>query len=655
MIVSNAAITSNLDAVTQASTGANPSGEQDNQVNRITDLNPADIESIEILKGASASAIYGSKASNGVIIITTKRGRAGPAQINLSQRFGFFDLARTITRRFDTAEEVDAAFGAGTAAQFNFDPDRNWEEDVAGYNPLSFETNLSVSGGDEDTRFFVSGIWKDDDGVIANDGFDKQGLRVNLDQQLNDRLTLQVSTNLVRTLTQRGISGNDNTGTSPWFAGLSIPRFIDLTRQADGTFPDNPFAQSNPVQTVNLLVNDEEVWRFIGSARLEFDAIRTARHNVRLIGVSGVDRFSQENEIFSPPEMQFEGDDGLLGTSALTNANSEFFNLSGNVVWDFTPGSTRWTTSAGIQYDVRDLNLARITTKNLLGGQRNVDQGSSLSVEETRERREDLGFYVQEEVLIDDRLLLTAGVRADQTSGSTQADKLFAYPKAAASYRFDIGSETLEDIKIRSAYGESGKQPDFGQRFTPLDGSERIEGLLGFQVGGSTAGAIEPERQREFEVGIDATLFNGRASVEATGYRRSVSNLLLTRSLAPSTGFARETFNGGSMRVTGVEAAVTLAPVQSASIGWILRGTFGSNRSKMTELPVPPFVPEPGKAGFVFGPGLGAFCIEEGASATQIIGNVPGDMTACGNQFGVAGDANPDFWSASRATSAGEA
>jgi TonB-dependent SusC/RagA subfamily outer membrane receptor len=134
VIVSDDAIPSNVNEVTNAAGGSNPSLTQDNQVNRIVDINPADIETIEILKGASASAIYGSKASNGVVIITTRRGRPGAPQINVSQRFGFSDLAKNLTREFETAADVDAAFGAGTAAAFNFDPERNVEEALAGRN-----------------------------------------------------------------------------------------------------------------------------------------------------------------------------------------------------------------------------------------------------------------------------------------------------------------------------------------------------------------------------------------------------------------------------------------------------------------------------------------------------------------------------------------
>ena len=169
VIISNVAIASNQNAVTRASGGSNASSTQDAQVNRVVDLNPADIENVEILKGASASAIYGSKASNGVVIITTKRGREGRPQINFTQRFGFFDLSEKLgSRTFEDATEVDAAFGAGTAASVGFTPGVTYdhEEALAGRNALSTESQVSVSGGSENTSYFLSGVWKDDEGII---------------------------------------------------------------------------------------------------------------------------------------------------------------------------------------------------------------------------------------------------------------------------------------------------------------------------------------------------------------------------------------------------------------------------------------------------------------------------------------------------------
>ena len=168
IIVSDVAIPSNQNVVSGASSGNNPALTQDGQVNRITDLNPDDIESIEVLKGASASAIYGSKASNGVIIVTTRRGTAGAPRFNIRQRFGFFDLSNKLGfRTFADAAELDAAQTAGTAAATGFQPGVTFdlEQELGGRNALSYQTALDVSGGSDDTRYFVSGLWQDDEGI----------------------------------------------------------------------------------------------------------------------------------------------------------------------------------------------------------------------------------------------------------------------------------------------------------------------------------------------------------------------------------------------------------------------------------------------------------------------------------------------------------
>ncbi|HEY8105603.1 MAG TPA: TonB-dependent receptor plug domain-containing protein, partial [Gemmatimonadales bacterium] len=179
VIMSDVAIPSNQNAVTGASQGSNPTVNQDAQVNRIADLNPADIDRIEVLKGASASSIYGVRASNGVVVITTKKGKVGRPQVTLSQRFGFFGLSNTIgERRFANAAEVDATYSPGTGVANGCTatacPFFDHEQQLAGNKPLSYETSGSVSGGDDNTRYYASGQVKRDGGIIQNTGFDRQ-------------------------------------------------------------------------------------------------------------------------------------------------------------------------------------------------------------------------------------------------------------------------------------------------------------------------------------------------------------------------------------------------------------------------------------------------------------------------------------------------
>ncbi len=642
VIVSDVAIPDLRVAVTASSGGSNPDTTQDNQVNRIADINPNDIETIEILKGASASAIYGGRASNGVVIITTKRGQPGETRVNLTQRFGFFDLSNKIgTRRFADAAEIDSVFGPGTAAANNFTAGTffDHEEQLAGRSSLGTETSLSVSGGDLNTRFYASGLVKNDEGIVQNTGFQRQSLRLNLDQDFSPRLRVSVSTNLLHTLANRGLTNNDNTSTSYFMALAGTPSFVDLSQRSDGTFPDNPFVTSNPLQTAALVQNDEDVWRFIASSKLDWTALETGRSTLRFIVNGGIDFFNQENALLFPPELQFEDDDGQPGTSLLSDTDNTNLNLDGNIVHGFTGSDGKYTatTSVGVQFARRTQNIGRIISRNLIGGQSNIDAATNVQVVQFRTRINNLGFYAQEEFLtLDDRLLLTAGLRADMSSLNSNFDKFFFYPKASGSYRFVEPNDWIDEIKFRLAYGESGNEPKFGQQFTPLTATQNVDGLPGIVVLGTVGAAdLQPERQREIEVGFDASFLNSRAGIEFSFFQKNISELLVERRLAPSSGFDLEIFNGGKLRTRGVEFAAGVVPIQSQELYWLFRTTFSLNRSKVTELPVPAFL-----AGG-FGTSIGAFRIEEGASATQIVGN---DTLPNGNIIvRKIGDSNPDF------------
>src|SRR5688572_20957568 len=624
VVVSNAAIPSNANEITEAAGGSNPSLTQDAVVNRIADLNPNDIESIEILKGPSAAAIYGAQAANGVVIITTRRGRSGPPSISVTQRFGAYQLSNKLGfRQFETEAEAVAAFGAGAAAYFENGKSRDvfdHEELLAGRSDLSTETLFSIGGGSESTRYFVSGLWKNDEGIIENTGFEKQALRLNLDQRVGDRLNLGVGTNLIHSVAARGLTNNDNTGTSFYMVFPFTPNFVDLRADATGVFRPNPFERSNPLQTASFMENDESVWRIIASANAAFDAIRSGPHALQLVAVGGVDFFSQKNDLFFPPELEFEPADGQPGTKLLSNSSDRRVNINGNLVYTFSPegGSFQATTSAGVQYGDDDLNIARITSRNLIAGRPAVDAGTAVSVRQRRERIKDMGAYLQQEVLaLDERLFLSAGVRADRSSANGDPGKFFLFPKGAASYRFrDLGFN-VNELKVRAAIGQSGNHPIFGQKFTPLAGDRNIEGLPGLVVEGTLGDAeVEPERQTEIEAGFDAILFGDRATLTVTGFNKTITNMLLERETAPSSGFIEEIFNGGKMRVRGIEVGLEAIPVRSEGTTWISRATFYMDRSKVLELPVPAF-----RTGG-FGTAHGAYEIREGQSVTQIVANV---------------------------------
>ncbi len=611
---------------------------QDNATNRIADLNPNDIESVEVLKGAAASAIYGSKASNGVILITTKRGRMGTPQFNVTQRVGVSELSKKVgMRKFSQAEAVQA-FG-GIAAQ-TYDPNAfyDWEQELYGGLPLSYETGLSASGGTERTKYFSSFLNKHDGGIVPNTFADKQSLRLSLDQTISSRLNVSASTDVAHTANDRGLTQNENNGAVIQSAmGYSGATWYDLralcpdgTRKVQcegGVYPLNPFGRSNPFQTAALFRNRESVWRIIGSGALTFDLVNTPRHRLQFLARTGGDVFTQKNAVFSPAELQFEPQDGLPGSSAVSFAQSQNFNVNSNLVHTFWTSGSSFTTQAGIQFETQDLDVSRSLAQGLIGGQENIDQALSVVVGEYRERVRDLGFFAQEEFLtLGERLLLTVGLRADQSSNNADTKHLHWYPKTSASYRVP-GGGIFDELKVRAAFGMSGNQPLYGQKFTDL-----VAGNLGGRIATSAiqgvAGApdLRPERQREIEAGIDATLFGSRASLEATVYEKRITDLLEQRSLTPTTGLEQLIFNGGSFRTRGLELVVSVLPVQTRTVQWTARGSFFLSRCRVVALPIPAFRP----IAFINAPVFGATFIEEGKSCTQIIaldtvGAEPGD------------------------------
>jgi TonB-linked SusC/RagA family outer membrane protein len=632
IVVSNAAIPNGANAVTLAQIGGNPRN-QDNPVNRLADLNPADIERIEVLKGGSAAAIYGSKATNGVVIITTKKGQQGKPQFNITQRVGFFEAAHLLgQRQFPTLADarqfsrdtalVDALFLAANGQSFNF------EQELYGRKPLSTETSASVSGGTEGTQYFISGLVKNDGGIATNTGYKKQAVRANIDQDLGSGLQLAVNTNVIHSKSKRGLSNNDNSGTSPYLVLPFTPSFVNL-QPTDGVFPNNPFERSNPLQTFALLQNDEDVWRVLGTVTARWSLVRSERNHLQLITIGGADYFDQRNNFVSPPSLQYEPNDGLPGTVVLTKSQNRNLNLAVNATHTYTPGSDSWqaTTSAGVQYEDRELNSTAILGRTLLAGT-SPDLAASVTPFQQIEPVRDLGIFGQEEILLlDRRLLLTAGIRADRSSANGNTDKFFLYPKAAASYRLVKPFGGVDEIKLRAAYGQTGNRPVFGTKYVS-DSTATIGGNFGSLIPVAAGDpTIKPERQKEYEGGIDATLANGRADLSLTVYQRNISDLILVQTIAPSIGQQFRAFSSTStLRNRGVEVSLGLQPIRTRDASWLFRTSFSMNRSRITHLSVPTF-----QTGG-FGTSLGTFQIEEGKSATQIAG-----------REGVVGDAYPDF------------
>jgi TonB-dependent starch-binding outer membrane protein SusC len=337
------------------------------------------------------------------------------------------------------------------------------------------------------------------------------------------------------------------------------------------------------------------------------------------------------------------------GTAVTGGGNNLNVNSNFNLVHSLKPESGRFsaTTSAGLQYEDRDLNLSQVTGRYLLGSLGLPYQAAVQVVAGSRQRTRDFGGYVQEELLLfNDLLSVTASVRGDRSSNNADQGKYYFYPKAAAAFTLPNSYSVLDQLKLRMAYGASGNEPTFGVRFTPLSVAN-IEGSPNLAINGGIGSAdLRPERVTEIEGGFDATLFQQRAQFGFTMYRRNITELLLSRVLAPSTGYTVETFNGGSMRSSGIEMSLQGTPVSRGMFTWNTNTTFSRNRTKITELPVPEFSP-----GNSFGNSFGGYRIAVGYSPTTVFANNGRDTsnpagctgTACILKVEPIGESEPSF------------
>ena len=643
VFIDNSGTSSGLNTVTSAAAGGSPTSSQDNPSGRIADINPQDIENIEILKGASAAAIYGSKAAAGVVIITTKRGKQGKTSITVSQDLGLINARKLLGVRQFNADRAaslsgDSATSVALAQQFTDAQAAghiyDYEKEIYGNTAFARNTELSLSGGSEQTSFFFSASQKDEDGIVKNTGYRNSSLRLNVDHRITDNIKVGISTNYINSSADRGLFGNDNAGITTGIALSSTPSFAELHPDANGNYPVNTFAASNPLQTIALMQNNESVNRFIIGLNLDATLQSSNKSTTKFVARGGIDFYNLQTRVLFPGVLQWQAVN--KGTSIQGFTKSLSTNYIASLVNTFTPSDNlSLTTSAGLTQETGDYNnLLNIATQ-IIAGQSNVNQAGALNATQFRNKYLNTGFFVQEEAALFDAVNLTAGVRFDRSSNNGDAAKYYAYPKAGISWNLTksgiVEEGFFNNIKLRAAYGQANNIPAFGSKFTGMVISN-IAGNPGVIVSTQQGDAnIKPERQKELEAGLDVSVLHNRLSFELTYYNKSISDFLMQQSLPASSGFTSQWTNAGDLRNRGVELGLNAIPVQSRYVTWNTSVNFWLNRSKVTRLTIPP-IPQ-GSFGYV----LGSFQIEQGKSATQIVG-LDGD-----NGVGVLGDAEPTF------------
>lgn len=642
--VDNSSIGLGNNIVSQAAGGGNPSTNQDDASNRIADIDPEDIESVEILKGASAAAIYGSRAAGGVVIIKTKRGKQGKPIVQFSQVVGLRSPTQLLGLRDYTQAQITALGGPNNPTL------RDYEAEIFDHTRVSSTTRFSTSGAKEDTDYFLGVTHRDEPGLVDNTGYTKSSVRLNVGQRFNDWLDLYVTSNYINSKSDRGFFNNGNANRTVGYA-LAFTYPWENLSPVDGAYPQGG-AGSNVLETIAITTNREEVNRFIGSAKSNMKLLTTDKNRLKLVFEGGFDQYTlRTTSIFPKALSYFASSTSLGGVSISGTTINTNYNLSAFLVHDLDlDNGLSFTTQVGSFYQNFDRNTVITIATGLNGSQTNLGQSSNVSTQQVIRPQKDTGFFAQEEINFNDKIIGTVGVRGDKSTNNGDANKMYYYPKANLAvnlHKFGFwGYDKVTYIKPRIAYGQSGRFSNFNDRFTLMN-AQFVGGQSGLSPGNLRGNPdVGPERQSELEYGLDFGILDNRFNVEISFYNKKIDDLLIRSQIPTSSGFTNQVVNGGELENKGIELGLNAEIFKKEDFSWNASLKWWKNKSEVTRLDVPSFT----TGGFAAS--LGTFLIQEGQSATQIVGTydasayTPEEIAARdpeGDGFFVYGNAEPDF------------
>lgn len=609
----------NIPMPSTAEGAANGVGDFQTAQNPLTSLNPQDIESIEVLKDASATAIYGARGANGVILITTKKGKKGQTNINvnanlsianatrLPELLGLSDYAKyrneqnagSTPQYYFEGEQVRFVTSGGTydpanPESYHLLQDINWMNKIF-RQAFSQNYNVSVNSGGERTTYFFSAGFKNIEGLVKNTGLKQGDLRLNLTSQLNDRLKLNV--NLNGSIKQNDMmSGGDTKGGA---SGSILRNAIDASPHDKivdaNTLPEDRSTALSWIEDYDDITVSKI---FRASLSLNWKINNIFSYELR---TGGNIRDEDRKRWFGLQLFRGMNDNGVLSISDinsnnysvenLLNFNKKFgslFNLNGVVAvnyedYNFVNASTNAKNFENHILRTKGLSFAKNVT-NPSPVQRDYQLGSYLA-------RTNFSF-------LEGRYLLTASFRADGSSKFAKGHQWGYFPSASAAWRmeeegFMKNADFLDQLKIRAGWGITGNQGI--DPYQTISGYSSLldyatsEGdrLLAMGVASIPNPNLKWETTEAWNVGVDFAFFNQRLMGTVDAYVKTTKDLLIEMPLPLSTGFGSFTVNQGSIQNKGLELTLTGIVLKKKDFNLSLSGNIGVNRSKVKTLGLP--------------------------------------------------------------------
>jgi TonB-linked SusC/RagA family outer membrane protein len=682
--------------------------------NALSDLNPNDIESFEVLKDAAAAAIYGSRAANGVVIITTKSGKAGRTKVDFNYYTGVETrqndpvkkingeeatilMREMVANRYPTLSAFgvtwashselaawlfDGAAGAanspgGFVAVTNNDgvreasifdnpstaPNTDWLDLIFRSGRIS-QYDVAFSGGSEKTNFRLSGTYFNQEGIMIGSGFERVTARLNLNNQVTDRLRFGANIGVSRSVAVR--PQNDNNINGVLSTGVLYSSDIPV-RRADGTYYKDPGSSTeNPVAAGLEPFFESVSSRIIGSSYGEVDIAKGLKFRTEL----GIDFILFKDDRFQPTTTNTgAGSNGLGQSSSRTDLNWVWKN---NITYDKTFGDHKLTALAGIEYQQSTFEslFAQATVfpgntiRRLSAGAVKADASSGGSIWGIE------SYLTRVNYAFKGKYLLSGSVRVDGSSRFGEDKRYGVFPAASVGWRisdepFMSSIAAISDLKLRASYGIAGNQEigDFSSLALFGSGANYIGlgGLSPTQLGNAV---LSWEQATTFNIGADIGLLKDRIYLAAEYFIKDNNELLQQLPLVGSSGFTGVTTNIGSIRNSGIELSLNTVNISNSNFRWSSNLNLTFIKNEVTELAGAPFA-----AGFASwveeGQALGSFrgfrvdriiqdatdqaeAVAQGQTAAQlgdiIFKDLNGDGTLNAADQEILGSAQPKFF-----------
>ncbi|MBK7009531.1 MAG: SusC/RagA family TonB-linked outer membrane protein [Saprospiraceae bacterium] len=606
-------------AVTQTGVSA---GEANLGTPRMADLNPNDIETINTINGAAAAAIYGSRAANGVVLITTKRGKAGKPVITVGSSININQLRKevyisTYGKQFGFPELRLGNISTISAAQKAANPNVVTKEVIRDGAKFDLATNLvdvtrydyqdnifqtaygtdnfvNVSGGSDKSRYFASVSYMKNGGIIKNTDFSRLNLRLNLDQQLTSWASLAVGLNAINSKAKELPSGN--VFFSP-INGINITNNIwDATaRDANGNLKAVEPTRINPLTTVETFDFNQNVNRGISNIKLSLFPLE----GLKLDLIAGLDAFSQSGNQYIPvyPYANVNILYYANGYASSTTNNSLQYNTDMNLSYERTFGKISSNTVVGYSYQNSRVDYLTSFGEAIAPGITTVNGSANRQTSYARSQYWIDGYFLQQTFGWDNKLFLTGAGRVDNSSIFSAGVRNQKYTKASISfvasdfeaYKESGIADVMNSIKVRASFGEAGGVAAIG----PYDRYNLISSVnyLGKNTYVPNAQIafenVAPERTREVEAGLDLGFFKNKLALGLTVYSQRVFDLLVNRVLAASEGGTSRLDNVGEMSNKGFELSLNYNALKTKDLEWNIYGVYSRNKNLVEKLGSP--------------------------------------------------------------------